>query len=414
MKLERKLALAAAVGTLALFAGSATAGTGSPAPVNAVEGQTFSGAVAAYTSSVTPNERFVAQAYLDLLGRAADPAALASFDAFLGSGGTRAQVAQTILGGDEYRARVVGAAYQSYLRRAPTGVELPVGVAFLKGGASAEQLAALVLGSSEYLATQGGGTVHGFLNALYLDVLSRPIDPAAEAVFTQQLAGVATREQVALSVLTSLEAREDVVASLYQRFLHRAPSAAELQVAVGLLDEGVMATLVGSAEYLQQVPTSFATATIDWGDGTPGSHVAVPASTVNGSHTYADEGAFHLTVVVADLDGTVTIPGTATVADAPLAATAVSFTASRKTAFTQTVATFTDGNPGAKASEFRATIAWGDGQTSVGTVSALTGGGFAVSGSHAYEKKGSYAVAVHIADAGGATADVVAAAQATR
>jgi hypothetical protein len=415
MKLESKLmlTLAAAAGALALFAGSAAAGTGSPSAVNAVEGHAFSGAVATYASTVTPNQRFVAQTYLDLLGRPVDSPALASFAAFLGSGGTRAQVAQAILAGDEYRGRDVGAVYQTYLRRAPSGVELAAGVALLKGGADHEQLSALILGSSEYLTTQGGGTVHGFLNALYLDVLGRPIDPAAEAIFTQQLAGVSTRAQVALAVLDSLEARQRLVTGLFQRFLHRAPSAAELQAIVGLSDEGAIATLVGSTEYFQHVPASFATATINWGDGTPVSYVDVPAGTVSGSHTYAEEGVYPLTVVVTDLDGTVSIAGSATVADAPLAATGTSFTALRKAPFTQTVATFTDANPGGKVAEFRATIAWGDGQTSAGTITAQPSGGFTVAGSHAYDRKGSFAVAVHVADVGGATANAVGTAQVT-
>lgn len=126
---------------------------------------------------------------------------------------------------------------------------------------------------------------------------------------------------------------------------------------------------------------------------------------MTGSHTYADEGAYSVTIVVTDLDGTITIPALAMVADAPLTAKPVSFTAVKKTTFTGSVATFTDANPAGKASEFTASIVWGDGRTSPGTVSALTGGGFAVVGTHRYEAKGAYAVAVHIADMGGSTAD---------
>lgn len=413
---RRGLALAVLVATLAL-AGTAAAGFGAGANVRAVEGQQFSGTVATYTSTVTASQRFIGQAYLDLLGRTPSPAELWSFYTFLANGGTRAQVAQALLASDEYRGRLAGSVYQAYLRRPASATELAASVALLKSGASGEQLRAQVLGSDEYLAAQGGGSVHGFLNALYLDVLGRGIDPAAEAFFTQELAQSATREQVALDVLTSLEARQDLVGSFYQRFLHRAPSAQELQAAVAVLsnggtDEDVIAALVGSAEYFQNVPVSFASATIDWGDGSPSSNVPVPAGAVAGTHTYAEEGSYALTVVVHDLDGSVTIGGTATVADAPLSAQAASFSVAKKTAFRRTVASFTDADPNGAAFDFTATIVWGDGSTSAGVVSAASGG-FVVLGSHTYAAKGSYAMSVHVADAGGSSADAPATVQVT-
>jgi hypothetical protein len=406
---KRAIALAVVVGTLAL-AGTAAAGFGTAVNVSAVEGQQFSGTVATYTSTVTASQRFVGQAYLDLLGRTPSPAELSTLSTFLAKGGTRAQVARAVLDSDEYRARLAGSLYQAYLRRPATSSELAACVTLLKAGKTDEQLRAQVLGSSEYLATQGGGTVHGFLAALYLDVLGRPIDPAAEAFFTQQLAKSATREQVALAVLASLEARQDLVRSLYQQFLHRSPSAAELQAAVGLLsnggtDEDVIASLVGSAEYLQNVPASFAWATVDWGDGSPSATVPVPAAVVTGSHTYAEEGAYRVSVDVHDLDGSVIVLGTATVADAPLSARAASFSVVTKTTFAGMVASFTDADPNGSASDFTATIDWGDGSSSAGIVSAGGGGRFVVSGSHTYAAKGKYAVNVHIADAGGSSAD---------
>ena len=55
---------------------------------------------------------------------------------------------------------------------------------------------------------------------------------------------------------------------------------------------------------------------------------------------------------------------------------------------TITVATFTDANPNATASDFTATINWGDGTSTSGTVVAQNGGGFAVEGSHVYAVDG--------------------------
>jgi hypothetical protein len=209
-------------------------------------------------------------------------------------------------------------------------------------------------------------------------------------------------------VLTSAEARQRLASELYQRFLHRAATPVEQQTVVSVLqnggtDEGVAATLVGSPEYLANVPPSFASATIDWGDGNASGGAVVGGSVV-GSHTYAEEGFYPVTVVVHDLDGTLTLAGSAVVGDAPLSASGSSFAVVKKSTFTHTVATFTDANPGGTAAEFSASIDWGDGRTSAGVVSALAGGGFAVGGSHRYDFKGSYRITVRIADAGGSTA----------
>ncbi len=70
---------------------------------------------------------------------------------------------------------------------------------------------------------------------------------------------------------------------------------------------------------------------------------------------------------------------------------------------TVTVATFTDANPLATTADFTATITWGDGTTSSGTVSESSGV-FTVGGSHTYAEDGSYAPTVTINDDGGSTA----------
>jgi hypothetical protein len=415
-------AAAAALGCAALglmvLAGAAEGGTGTGAAITAVEGLPFTGSVGGYNSTTTSEQRFVAQAYRDLLDRAPSSADLATFADALGKGGTRTQVAAALLASDEYRLALTQSVYASYLGRPASGAEAAGGLSLLKAGASDEDLRSLVLGSGEYLSTRGGGTVHGFLDAVYHDVLGRPIDPAAESFFTAALSSGKTHADVALAVLTSSEARQGLVAALHKQFLHRVATAAELQAGTALLatggtDEDLAAQLVGSAEYLANVPASFASASIVWGDGTAASPGLVARGLVTGSHTFADEGSYGVTVIVTDLDGTTTIPALATVADAPLTAKPVSFTAAKKTTFTGTVATFTDANPSGMASEFTASILWGDGHTSPGTVTALTGGGFAVVGTHRYDAKGSYAAAVHIADEGGSTADAASTATVT-
>jgi hypothetical protein len=162
------------------------------------------------------------------------------------------------------------------------------------------------------------------------------------------------------------------------------------------------------------------TATIDWGDGTTtagvvGNPAATNIYTVDGSHTYADEGSFTVTVVLSD-----DAPGTATatasnpitVADADsLSGTAAPIQTVEGTPVGGVIANFTDTDAGNTAADFTATIAWGDGTTTAGTVSG-GGGAFAVSGSHTYTASGSFTVAVTLRDDAPGTASATATAAA--
>jgi hypothetical protein len=64
-----------------------------------------------------------------------------------------------------------------------------------------------------------------------------------------------------------------------------------------------------------------------------------------------------------------------------------------------TVATFTDPDTTAVASDYSATINWGDaGPTSAGTITGATGGPFTVTGTHTYAEEGTYTISVTITD----------------
>ena len=151
-------------------------------------------------------------------------------------------------------------------------------------------------------------------------------------------------------------------------------------------------------------------ATIDWGDGQPTSAGTVTNPSTNtydvaGTHAYAEEGGFPVTVTLHTSEGDVTANGGATVADAPLTITGVPVDTVRGTPLTnQRLATFTDADPGGTLTDYSATINWGDGNTTAGTVVANQGGGFAVTGSHTYADAATYGAAITIHDVGGATA----------
>ncbi len=144
------------------------------------------------------------------------------------------------------------------------------------------------------------------------------------------------------------------------------------------------------------------TPTIAWGDGQT-SAGTVTETGISGSHTYAEEGTFNGTVTYTNDCGSHKVAFQAKVADAALSGAGVAVSAVAGASFSGKVATFSDADPGGVASDYTATISWGDGTSSTaGTVSAATGGGFEVKGSHTYAAAGQHTTSVTISDVGGA------------
>jgi len=150
-------------------------------------------------------------------------------------------------------------------------------------------------------------------------------------------------------------------------------------------------------------------ATIDWGDGSssPGAVGGGGGSfTVSGSHGYAEEGTFTVSVTITDVDNpsnTATARSTATVSDAALSA-ACAAPATSTASFNGPVVTLGDADPGGTATDFTATIGWGDGSSSAGTITGPSGGPFAVGGTHTFASTGFFTITTTVRDAGGSTA----------
>jgi len=154
--------------------------------------------------------------------------------------------------------------------------------------------------------------------------------------------------------------------------------------------------------------TAAYTATILWGDGSSSTGTITPNGAgfdIRGSHSYAEEGTDTITVSLADTDGaSASINSTANVADAPLTASgAMTIATTEGTSFTRPVATFFDTDPNGTLSDYSATIQWGDGNSSNGSISSF-GFGFTVTGTHTYADEGTFTATVTIADVGGSTA----------
>jgi hypothetical protein len=154
-------------------------------------------------------------------------------------------------------------------------------------------------------------------------------------------------------------------------------------------------------------------ATVNWGDGSSdflapfnGGIVANSDGTfsVIDSHIYADAvPGMNFSVTIMDAGGATTgSAATVTVTDPPLTLSATMNTVVANQPFTATVATFSDYNLTGDVSEYTATIHWGDGETTSGSV-VQNGGSFDVVGTHTYKKLGNDSVTVTVTDDGAPT-----------
>jgi len=148
------------------------------------------------------------------------------------------------------------------------------------------------------------------------------------------------------------------------------------------------------------------TAAVVWGDGatTAGTVAGSGGSfTVSGSHVYSNSGTFSARVVLADdAPGTATATATYTarISPATITLTAMAVNEPEYALLSVPVATFTEAAPTDPVGNFNATIDWGDGGTSAGTVT-VNAGVFTISGAHTYADEAHYQVTVVAAAKGG-------------
>jgi hypothetical protein len=232
------------------------AGIGSANPANPMkETDGLFGAIQANANllSGSPSQRFVEQAYLDLLNRPADAGGLATFSGQVDQGVSRIQVAMGIIASSEFQTDEINKLYQKLLHRQADPGGLSSWLGFLAGGGTILQVEAGILGSAEYFNTRGGGTNMGFLQAVYQDVLGRSLDPAGAQTWGALLSSGTTFTTVAADILNSSESQTDIVNNAFQQFLHRAADPSGLATYTGILQSGgsleqITADLVGSLE----------------------------------------------------------------------------------------------------------------------------------------------------------------------
>jgi len=153
-----------------------------------------------------------------------------------------------------------------------------------------------------------------------------------------------------------------------------------------------------------QLPGSY-TASIDWGDGSAASAGTIAGPTLGvltatGTHTYAAAGTFAVTVTVTDaVDDSVATgsPANATPGELVVILSGIrGLSVVEGAVFNGQVATYSDPGTADPISSFVATIDWGDGATTAGTMASLGGGSFSVSGTHVYGGEGAYPISVTV------------------
>jgi hypothetical protein len=276
------------------------------------------------------------------------------------------------------------------------------------------------------------------VGAMYQQLLGRPVDDAALQGYATQLdAGQTTRQNVAVAIQTSDEWRTHMVTLLFKAVLGRAPDPGSLGYYVPLLRSGtveqVTAAIAASQEYLARAGGS--------NDGFVSAlyqdllhHPADPAGKA-GWLDQLNRGATREAVAgsvrrSAEAQGVVvqaatrqllgraaTGPEQTNLSNAmvnglsyqamlgslmqtdeylaqvvPLALTDVA------------LASFVDGDPRATASQFTATVDWGDGSPPSAAVVRKGKSGFTVTGSHTYAAHRSWTAAIQIDHSGGAQA----------
>ncbi len=172
-----------------------------------------------------------------------------------------------------------------------------------------------------------------------------------------------------------------------------ASSAALPVFTEGTAGSAVVATFTDTSSS----PANSYTADIDWNDGTAITQGAITLAggtySVNAAHTYASfgTGVYHPTIVIhhSDEADSNTVIDTAKVSPVPITASAVTFSGTEGRLFNGAIATFTTTRAGAAASDYMASIDWGDGHVDGSTITVVkdSTGRFHIMSSHRYAQE---------------------------
>lgn len=204
-------------------------------------------------STLDQAERFINNAFVDILGRPADSGGLDFYSRQVFGGRPRSEIAQMLDISQEYLTHVASGLYQRYLGRAGDSGGINFWVNALRRGAATDESEAVsFLASDEYFAAHGGDNT-SYVNGIYNDALGRAPDAGASYWINRLNAG-GNRVDAAAAFLYTDEFKSDIVNGYYQHFLGRNSDGGGLaywvgQLQHGVTDEALISLLVSSGEY---------------------------------------------------------------------------------------------------------------------------------------------------------------------
>ena len=202
--------------------------------------------------------QFVNRAFSTILGRPADPGAVAFFTAQLANNQTTTtQIAYQIQTSLESRVNEVKTVYTALLNRQPDPTALQSNTLFLMNGGTVQQLQANITASEEFFNGSGGGTNANWIAAVFKAATGATSVPTFYVTqVSNQLDTGMSRASFAQSIFTSLSGDVFTVQNLYVQFLERNPVPTVAQVLPlaqvmnsGVSEDLIVATIVGSDEF---------------------------------------------------------------------------------------------------------------------------------------------------------------------
>ena len=214
----------------------------------------------------TPNKKYVAAVYVDLLLRPVDRGGLDYWSGRLDNDEDRAIIAALLTHSAEYyQTNVIKPAYQQFLGRKADQGGLDYWTSQLEGGITDEQMQAGFIASPEFYNSANGGAnvpvtpVHdrAWIDALYMALLERLPDQTGEDFWTNQLQGNESRLEVANDFTGSTEGLSLRIQQTYHRYLDRPADAGGLaywlsQYQMGAVNEDIVTGFVGSDEFFNK------------------------------------------------------------------------------------------------------------------------------------------------------------------
>jgi hypothetical protein len=209
----------------------------------------------------SPNDRFLSEAYDDLLGRPLDAGGWSYWQGMISPSSNRLAIALALESSDEFRQREVQRLFSRFLGRLAEQDAAEFFGRQLAAGVTVEQVAAQLLASTEYFQQFGGGVNSRFLNVVYRDLFGRAIDPGASLFWGRALSGGYARADFVHAAMASDEYRQRTVEEMYQSLLDRPADATGAAAFVAWLRQGgrqeqVAATIVASDEFFAKIADS--------------------------------------------------------------------------------------------------------------------------------------------------------------